>query len=203
MNTISTLVQQQARPYAPTLHCGNQGIDQLFQRVALHNDAVAFERLFNKTYRSLCHLSSRIVHSIELAEEVVDDVFYNFWKNRKDIQIKTSFASYLVTSVRNRSLDCLRKSKNTKHASIENIPDVPCGQSIALEAIVYEELSRKIQAAIQTLPPQCRIIFLMSRNEEITYKEIAEKLNLSIKTIDTQMGRALKHLRGELNISNF
>jgi len=177
-----------------------ESTDALFQRVAGQDDSEAFERIFNRTYKSLCLLSSRIVHNIEQAEEIVDDVFFSFWKNRKSINISSSFTSYLLVSVRNRSLDCLRKMKNQKNTMLDSSSDYLSNQTIADEQMEYEELSGRINAAIQSLAPQCRLIFQMSREQELTYREIAERLNLSIKTVDTQMGRALRHLRSEIKL---
>jgi RNA polymerase sigma-70 factor (ECF subfamily) len=169
-------------------------LDELFARVVA-SDYHAFDKIFKSTYKTLCLAANRIVKSHELAEEIVDDVFYNLWKNREKIQISVSFKSYLMASIRNKSLDCLRKMKNEKNTALENASAVPCKNSIAYESMNYEDLFRQIEAAIQKLPRQCKLIFLMSRDQDLKYKEIAEALNLSIKTVDTQMGRALKYLR--------
>jgi RNA polymerase sigma-70 factor (ECF subfamily) len=75
------------------------------------------------------------------------------------------------------------------------VTEVANGQSMALEEIIFEELNQQIELAIQALPRQCRTIFQMSRNDNLRYKEIAAILGISIKTVDTQMGRALKYLR--------
>ena len=175
-------------------------IDQLFQRVTLHDDAGAFERIFHITYKALCVIAAKTVKNKVLAEEIVDDVFYHFWKNRKTITITTAFRPYLLISVRNRSLDYLRKIKTSEQSSLEPvIGSLQSDQPIALNHLIYEELQVRIDEVIQSLPAQCRTIFLMNRNEGSTYREIAEKLGLSIKTIETQMGRALRHLRTEMS----
>jgi RNA polymerase sigma-70 factor (family 1) len=172
-----------------------ESLDSLFVRVMEGDDYAAFEKIFKCSYKSLCAFASQIIRSRELAEEIVDDVFYNLWKNRKKIQINTSFRPYLLTSVRNKSLDCLRKMKHEKRSGLESAAGIACEQSIAHETMAYEELNQRIELAIDKLPKQCRIIFLMNRDQDLKYKEIAERLNISIKTVDTQMGRALKYLR--------
>lgn len=178
---------------------GEESLDDLFQFVVSHDDYHAFEVIFNRTYKALCSLSSRMVKCRESAEEIVDDVFCSFWANRKRILINTSFQSYLTTSVRNRSLDCLRKRKHENNGlALERAIDIPCKQEIAVDKMVFHELNASVEAAINALPKQCRAIFLMSRDQGLMYKEIAELLNISIKTVDTQMGRALKHLRSAL-----
>jgi RNA polymerase sigma factor (sigma-70 family) len=93
------------------------------------------------------------------------------------------------------------KNKQSNSA-LDKVADLASDQSIAHENMVYEELVQRIDSAIQSLPPQCRLIFTMSRDQELTYKEIAQQLGLSVKTIDTQMGRALKYLRTEIKISS-
>jgi RNA polymerase sigma-70 factor (family 1) len=188
MNTqISTFQPEHSKRFsAKPSSLKGTGIDDLFLLVAQRNDYRAFEEIFNKTYKSLCNFSNRFVHSLELSEEIVDDVFYSFWKNRTTIKINTSFTSYLLVSVRNRSLDCLRRNKNVRNSTLSSIPDQPCLQSIAHETMVYDELNKSVEVAIQSLAPQCRKIFLMSRDRELTYREIAAELNLSIKTVDTQ-----------------
>jgi RNA polymerase sigma-70 factor (ECF subfamily) len=170
-------------------------LDQLFHRVT-RGDYTAFERIFKKNYHLLCAYSNKLVLNPQLAEEIVDDVFFSLWKNRERIEINTSFQAYLVTSVRNRSLDCLRQLKHEKRKSLlEHAETLPCKQSIAYETMMVEELHHRIHAAVRILPTQCRIIFQMSREEDLKYKDIAQRLNISIKTVDTQIGRALKHLR--------
>lgn len=170
-------------------------IDQLFNRVR-KDDPSAFESIFRKNFPALCSYSYRFVMNRQVAEEIVDDVFYNLWKNRKRIRITSSFHAYLATSVRNKSLDFLRKSKREKwNSALQDAEAIPCDQSIAYEAMILDELHHRIDAAVDILPPQCRIIFQMSRQQNLKYKDIARKLNISIKTVDTQIGRALKHIR--------
>jgi RNA polymerase sigma-70 factor (ECF subfamily) len=180
--------------YPPMYATEGENLDALFQRV-LAEDYSAFERIFKLTYKSLCTFSNKIVGTYEIAEEVVDDVFCNLWKKRDRIQIDTSFRSYLFTAVRNKSLDSLRKMRREKNATLESADDIVCKQAIAYERMAFDELSHRIDRAIQELPRQCRAIFLMSRDQDLKYREIAEILNISIKTVDTQMGRALKSLR--------
>jgi len=173
-------------------------IDNLFQRVVTADDRKAFEMIFDATYTLLCQISFRMMKNAELAEEIVDDVFYSFWKNRSNININTSFKSYLVASVRNRSLDYLRKQKKEKPSQLEVAAEIASAETIASDTLAYEELKSHISTTIQSLPPQCRLIFMMSREQDLTYKQISTQLGLSIKTVDTQMGRALKYLRNEL-----
>jgi len=187
----------QTFPYSTVQEAKTESLDALFQRVE-GDDYSAFEAIFNRTYTSLCTFANRIVRNPELAEELVDDVFCALWRNRKKIRINASFRSYLLASVRNKAFDCLRKKENRRNSALDTLPEVANGQSIALDELIYEELSRRIEAAVQGLPKQCKTIFLMSRTENLQYKEIASILGISTKTVDTQMGRALKYLRKEV-----
>lgn len=171
-----------------------QSMDVLFQRMK-NDDYAAFETIFKNNYRALCSYSIQLVINRQMAEEIVDDVFFNLWRNRKKIHVTTSFHSYLIISIRNRSLDYLRKTKGEKQYILELAESVQCKQSIAYEVMVYEELCHQIERAIKDLPEQCRVVFRLSREQGLPYKEIARNLNISIKTVDTQIGRALKYIR--------
>ena len=174
-------------------------VETLFRRVT-DDDYAAFESIFKDSYRFLCAYSRHLVACPQLAEEIVDDVFFNLWQNRKKIHITISFRAYLITCIRNRSLDSLRKGKGVKTYVLDHAESVECKQSIACDTMAYEELRTQIDRAIQGLPEQCRVIFRMSRDEELSYKDIASQLHISVKTVDTQIGRALKHIRRRIAI---
>lgn len=161
-------------------------------------DSDAFESLFNRYCQPLINFSRRIVYETETAENIVQDVFVKLWENRKNLKEYTSIKSYLFTITRNESLKyqihqaVVRESEETVkdlHSSVET-PD---------EQLIESELESYIHKAIDLLPQKRREIFMMNRFNELTYKEIAEVLNISLKTVETQMGRALKHLRENLS----
>src|SRR5688572_22562608 len=99
--------------------------ESLFQRVK-NDDAAAFGIIFKKYYRALCAYAYQLVISRELAEEIVDDVFFNLWNNRKKINISSSFQAYLMISIRNRSVDCLRKMKGERKYVLNHAEKVVC-----------------------------------------------------------------------------
>lgn len=180
--------------FASSDSSGRETVDLLFERV-VKDDHSAFEQMFRSNYSDLCAYSRQLVACPQLAEEIVDDVFCSLWDNRKRIHINTSFRAYLITSIRNRCLDSLRRSKSKNIYVLEDAQMVRCKQSIALESLMYEELRDRIEGAVNRLPRQCQTIFRMSREEDLPYKDIAQRLNISIKTVDAQIGRALKHIR--------
>ena len=173
------------------------GIDSLIMRVIEHDDYFAFELLFKKMYNPLCQFCIKFVKSPEVAEELVSDVFYSIWKNRNRLIISSPKA-YLFTSVRNKAFDHLRKVKKQIHCDLENATNIPADTANSQEILVLHELTATMEKSIARLPKQCRLIYELSRDQGLKYKEIAAMLEVSVKTVETQMGRALKHLRNSL-----
>ncbi len=174
--------------------------ETLFSTAFEQGNYEAFKQVFKKFYNPLCHHAYKYVHSREVAEEIVSDVFMKIWKNRLEIEIHTSYESYLYRCVRNLSLDFLKSKQHNQNCLDQ---DIETAYHVAdfynpEQSMIYEEFYSKVQSAIEALPPQCRLIFKMSRDDGYTYQEIANNLGLSIKTIETQVGRALKILRGKL-----
>ncbi len=170
-------------------------LEILFERIVNEDDQQAFGTLFNLMNRPLFALCIPIVHSRELAEEIICDVFCSLWRNRKHIHVESSLKAYIFTSVRNKALDYLRKLKREKNIDLSHASNVAYEEENAEEKIENEQLASSIQIAIHDLPPQCRQVFLLNREHGLKYREIAEKLNISKKTVETHMGRALKYLR--------
>jgi RNA polymerase sigma-70 factor (family 1) len=177
----------------PGISLDSRRVEDLMERIIKGNDYPAFESLFKNMYAPLCRFCLKYVHSAQIAEELVSDVFFTIWKNRARIEV-TSHRSYLFTSVRNRGLDHLRKMKRATLCNLEEASHIPANLPDSQEMMVETEFSHSIQKCVAALPKQCRLIFEMSREQGLKYKEIASTLNISIKTVETQMGRALKHL---------
>jgi RNA polymerase sigma-70 factor (family 1) len=168
-------------------------VEALMQRILLDDDYQAFQALFNRMYVPLCTFSMRFVKLREVAEEVVSDVFCNIWRNRKVITVKQPKA-YLFTAVRNRAVDHIRSAKNI-WCTLEEAADLPASAACIHESLECDEINLHLNASISMLPKQCRTIYELSRDEGLKYREIAEELSISIKTVETQMGKALKHVR--------
>ncbi len=178
-------------------------IDELFERVTKDSDQIAFKQVYDICFKDLCRFSYSIVGIKEEAEEIVNDVFFTIWSNRDHIQIVSSCKSYLLISVKNRSFDFLRRVKNRKLGTInEAIGDMLMHETPESN-MIFRELSQHINQAVNLLPAQCKLIFMMSRDRGLKYREIASELSLSIKTIETQMGRALGSLRKSLATSYY
>ncbi|MCA6079216.1 RNA polymerase sigma-70 factor [Fulvivirga sedimenti] len=161
-----------------------------------NGDRAAFEGLFHEYYTGLCHYAFKYIRDAEDAEEIVQDTFVRFWERRAQISVDHSLKSYLFTSVRNASLNFL------KHASVirDHVGHVLRSESEEdhSDTLVTVELQERIAMAVEAMPAERRRIFRMSRDEGLRYKEIADQLNISVKTVENQMGKALRFLREEL-----
>ncbi len=163
------------------------------------NQEAFFEDLFHTYYKQLCRFSFRIVHDKDLAEDVVQTCLINFWQKRDSLSIQTSFKSYLFRSVYNRSInEYLRTKKHTNEeiSVLNETSGSPVDDPLLL--IEAQETQKKIDAGIAAMPDGCRTVFMLSREEQLSYKEIAEMLQISVKTVENQMGKALRILREHL-----
>jgi RNA polymerase sigma-70 factor (ECF subfamily) len=167
----------------------------IFQQIR-KGDEAAFSRLFDGYYSALCFFAAKYLNDIDLSRSLVQQVFVDLWVKREKIDVTSSVKSYLYRSVKNRCIDHLRKEKNTTgiSESVENINKMPF-RDLVEEA----ELKDRLNTAINQLPEKCREIFLLCRFEGLKYAEIAQKLNISVKTVEMQMGIALKKLRKSLS----
>jgi RNA polymerase sigma-70 factor (family 1) len=176
-------------------------ISELQQRIAEYEDAVAYKKLFFLFFLPLKTFSYSILKSNESAEEVVSDVFVEIWARRKQLLEIEDLKMYLYVSVRNASLRRLQKIQKTKTLSLDNVEVTFATADLnAVDTIISKELVHKIEYAINQLPPQCKIIFKLAKEDKLKYKEIAELLSISIKTIDNQVATALKKIASVLRI---
>lgn len=161
-------------------------------------DRQSYEQLFRLHYSELCSYAVNFMEDLDDAEEVVQEVFVKFWENKDEINISSSARAYLFRSVRNASLNKKKHIKIREEYKEHNEREID-SNFVDLENILdASELEMRIRTAIDKLPTERRKIFIMSRYDELKYQEIANKLNISIKTVENQMGSALKFLRKEL-----
>lgn len=174
-------------------------IESLFGKVVKDGDYNAFRELFSRYYCGFCSYAMRVVKIRETAEEVVSDVFVKLWKNKANIEIHTSFEAYMYRAIRNQALDYLklRTHRHTEKDSLDTLDwhSAHADNVTPIDEYAFNEFFAEVERCVNSLPRQCQAIFRMSREEGLRYREIAEKLNISIKTVETQMGRALKVLR--------
>jgi RNA polymerase sigma-70 factor (ECF subfamily) len=155
----------------------------------------AFNKAFDLYYSRLCFFANKILHDFDLSRSVVQQVFVDLWIKRDRLQVD-SLQSYLYQSVRNATFDVLKHKK----AESKYLSTLGKEEPVQLTDLMEEaELADRINRAIQHLPEKCREIFMLCRFEELKYAEIAARLNISVKTVEMQIGIALKKLRKELS----
>ena len=165
---------------------------------ATNYDDQAFEQLFKAHYRGLHAYAYTILRDEDLAEEMVQGMFLKFWEKRELLNIQSSIKAYLYRSVYNDSMNYLKHQKiKTKYQDF-TMHSMDTSHEPASAKLELSQLEMKLKEALNELPEHCRTIFQMSRFEELKYREIATQLGLSIKTVENQMGKALKILRLKL-----
>jgi RNA polymerase sigma-70 factor (ECF subfamily) len=157
-----------------------------------------FDSLYLDNYPALQRYAYTILSDIELAEEMVHQVFLKILERKDPLDVHTSLKAYLFRSVNNECLNYIKhqKVKQTYHSyatnEMGNTTETPSSK------LNYKELEFQIIKSINDLPEQCRTIFQLSRFEELKYGQIADQLGISVKTVEAQMSKALKRLRVEL-----
>lgn len=159
------------------------------------------KRLFDFYYKPLCVFSLKYLDSFEESEDVVQEVFVNFWERFNGKLFSGSIKSYLFYSVRNNSLKYINEQKKVIYEEIglmsDSLVDVPeNGEDIELQ-------KKKLYGEIDKLPEQARNVFKLIVLEDLKYKEAAEELDISVNSVKTHLSRALKQLRGSLDILVF
>jgi RNA polymerase sigma-70 factor (ECF subfamily) len=159
---------------------------------------VVMEEIFKTHYLQLCNYAYIFLKDTDESEDVVQGVLYQLWKKKDSTEITTSLKSYLFTAVRNTCLKRIShlKIKNQYKENIIHLDDKSSNNT--MDQVISRELEEQIKDAIENLPEQCRLVFTLSRHSGFKYAEIAEHLEISVKTVENQMGKALKVLREKL-----
>ncbi|WP_241775629.1 RNA polymerase sigma-70 factor [Flavobacterium sp. Root420] len=160
-----------------------------------NGNEAAFEKIFKTYFRNLHAFAYTFMKDDIIAEEIVQNVFFRIWEKKEQLKIDDSLKAYLYRSVHNESLNHLKHLKIKNSFQLQYSANMESSNQDASNQMIATELENDIQKAISELPPQCRIIFQMSRFEQLKYQQIADQLNISIKTVENQMGKALKVLR--------
>ena len=172
--------------------------DQDIVHKLYNGDQSALKYLFDEYYNDLVIHALKIVVNKGVAEEIVQDVLIQLWKNRVGFILQKTFHAYLFTAVRNRSINFLKsKYGRTRFEELDRIDQYQMTHS-ADEQMNIRELRQAIHGAIQLLPPKCKLIFHLSRNADLSVDEIAFQLDLSKKTVQTQISIAIKKIRAHL-----
>ncbi len=157
----------------------------------------AFDAIFRAHYGALVGLAESLLRGRGLAEEVVQEVMLELWRRRETLAVEESLRAYLFRATRNRALNQLRHEK-VRVAAAPRLQVDTASAAAAEPNLVQQEIDAALAQAMGALPPRCREIFELSRVHGLRYAEIASTLGLSVKTVEAQMGKALRILRERL-----
>jgi len=163
-----------------------------------NGDTGQFESLFRSSYVSLVRYANTLIKDHDTAEEIVQDLFFKLWQDREKLNIESYLNGYLFRSVHNRCLHHIEHARVVERHAEEMSYRQTESQESPSDILNYKELQEKVARILEKLPDRCGKIFTMSRFEGLKYTEIAEKLSVSIKTVEANMGTALKEFRKEL-----
>lgn len=172
--------------------------EQLHIKALSEGDITVFEMIFRNYYQPLCNYAYTFLQDKEDAEEIVQSTFLLVWEKRDALAIRTSVKPYLYAMVRNACLNVLKHQKVKQKFAGEEIALADRSHDDVSQHVASNELELRIKVAMNELPEQCRMVFKLSRFEELKYAEIAEQLNISVKTVENHMGKALKIMREQL-----
>ena len=160
-------------------------------------DEAAFDAIFRARYALLVGVAERMLRDRAVAEEVVQEVLLNLWRRREALAPDESLGPYLVRATRNRALNHLRHLRVEQRGAVYAAGPTEAPAQGA-SAVVEDELGTALAAAVAELPARCREVFELSRVQGLAYAEIARTLDISVKTVENQMGKALRVLRVRL-----
>ncbi len=166
-------------------------------------DEKSLEELFREINSSLCYYAYYMTEDHEISEEIVQDVFIKIWQDRDKIKINGSLKSYLYKATRNQSINHLIRKKTKKYSvnitfpenNWHTIQDTFDSKDYIIEKIEAKETENRIKEIIDTLPEQCRRVFLLSRFDEKSNAEIAFHLKISVNTVKTHIYKALELIK--------
>lgn len=173
-------------------------IHALFCEIRASNK-MAFDRLFRLFYPKLLRFAYHYVKCIEQNEEIVSDVFVWLWTNRQNLNSISSPEQYLFTAVKNRCLNTLRSSAKTVSLDV-TLEKTLTNYDNQLAKMEQSELTEKLNAIINNLPKQQRLVFRMIKENGLTTKQVADILNIAPRTVETHLYKAIKQLKQEISL---
>lgn len=160
-------------------------------------DSKVFETLFRSSYIPLVSYAKKILKDHDSSEEIVQDLFFRIWQNRENLRIESSLNGYLFRAVHNKCLHSIAHNRVAEKYARDNTMAEGYLETPS-DTLNFNELQGRVAAILDRLPERCGRIFCMNRFEGLKYREIADRLSLSVKTVEANMGKALKEFRKEL-----
>lgn len=172
--------------------------DQQIIESLRNSEEQIFEQVFRYYYERLCNYACNMLNDMDEAEEIVQQTFLTIWEKRFVMNINTSFKAYIYRAVQNACLNKFKKEKVRRLYAEDHVKVTSPVYEHTAESVIRMELEGQLQAAIESLPEQCRLVFKLNRFEEMKYAEIADHLGISVKTVENHIGKALRILREKL-----
>jgi RNA polymerase sigma-70 factor (ECF subfamily) len=160
----------------------------------------AFEKVYSTYHKIIYTYAMKFTRSPEASEEITHDIFLKLWQFRENIDVSCNFRNLLFTISKNRLLNCQRHEKYVSSMEYQLSSGPVVSRNAGEDGILAEELQRAFEKAVSQLPPQCKLIFNMSRLENKSYDEIAREMYISRNTVRIQIIKSLKLLREKLNV---
>lgn len=163
------------------------------------SDEAAYTEIYDRYWRRLYLFASRMLQDSEQGMDIVQDLFTVLWHKRREFDITTSLKTYLYTSVRNLTLNCINKSKQKDKYLQSIISFFEKGEVNTEEQVLFKEFADRIDRQIEDFPPKMKQIFVLSRNQGLSNKAIASELNITDHAVKKAINRALKVLKTVLS----
>ena len=168
---------------------------ELQRWIALYDDETAYRQLYNLFYKPLLHFTDSFVSSREISEEIVSDVFIKIWQNRKHVDEIRNIRVYLYVSAKNNMLRYLQSQQKLFPIGLDELEvELQTNMQDPEELMITSEMMMKMERAVDSLPPRCKMVYKLVREDRLKYKEIAQILDISIKTIDNQLAIAIRKI---------
>jgi len=173
----------------------SERIKYLQNRIACDDDQYAYKALFTELYAYLYQFAFSYVKSKPLAEEILSDIFIKIWERRKDLDKIDNLKVYLYVATRNTALNYSAKQKRNNESAIdESIGEIKSLYLDPEQLMITAEMMIRIQSAINALPPKCKLVFKLVKEDGLKYREVAEIMNISLKTVENQLAIALRKI---------
>lgn len=171
-------------------------IDRFLIQELINDNERAFDKIFSDHYLNLCRFANSIVHDLDSAQSLVQQVFISLWENRKSLGHIERLTPYLTTTVRNICLNSIKKEK--RNVDLSALPHNSHIENTTERQLNLTEFEEQLIVALSLLPERCKMAFEYSRFGNLTNKQIAEKMNISVKGVEGLISRALRTLRVSL-----
>ncbi|MCB9081391.1 MAG: RNA polymerase sigma-70 factor [Lewinellaceae bacterium] len=163
------------------------------------NPDEAIDAIFRQYFGELCRAIYRIIPDEAIVQDLAQEVFVQLWQRRQSLSVQTTLGAYLRRAGINRALNYLRDNRRFSDADDTQVLEAQLSHETNIEhSLEVEELQEAIDRAIDQLPERCRLVFVLSRFEELSHQEIADQLAISPKTVENQITKALRLLRSVL-----